>query len=100
MALFNFVNVGAVGTTVTSGASSANVAIPNDGSGARAKAVRITATALAHVKLINGTGTAATANDLMVGPGDGINLYCKNYDHVAYIQETAAAKINIAPLEC
>ena len=64
-------SVGAVGVTVTSGGSSAETAIPND----------------------------ATANDIMVGPGDGIFLHVQGFTHIAYIQQAAGSKVNIIPIE-
>jgi len=92
------ITVGAAGALVTSGAASAEVAIPDTADGETAKVVRIASTALAHVKPVL-TGTAATANDTLVGPGDAVYLHVQGYTHVAYIQQTAAAKIQISPVE-
>jgi len=91
-------SVGAVGVTVTSGGSSAETAIPNDASGSTSKVVRITSNGTAHVKAVL-TGTAATANDIMVGPGDGIFLHVQGFTHIAYIQQASGSKINIIPIE-
>ena len=93
------INVGATGVTKTSGATSANVAIPNTVDGNRAKVVRLTSTALVHVKFGVDNTVAATADDLLIGPGDGVNVNCKQWAFIAYIQETASAKLNITPLE-
>lgn len=98
MAGFSAITVAAAGTTVTSGASSANVAIPNAADGNRARFVRIQATGFAYVK--PGTsGVTATANDLMVSANETVILSVKPFTHIAYLQETAAAKVNIAPVE-
>lgn len=91
--------VGAAGTQVTSGATSAQVAIPNNASGVIAKYVRITvASGAAYVKPVL-TGTACTANDILVTVGESIVLNVFGYTHIAYLQESAAVKINILPLE-
>lgn len=93
---------GATGTTVTSGAASANVAIPNDSNGTTARAVMLTAGGVAnpalHVKLGTTNAVAATANDLMVGPLP-IVVVTRGYGWIAYLQETAATKLQIAPIE-
>ena len=95
---YPIITVGAIAKTVTSGGSSAETTIPNDASGATAKVVRITSNGTAHVKAVL-TGTAATANDIMVGPGDGIFLHVQGFTHIAYIQQASGSKINIVPIE-
>ena len=46
---FHFFSNGATGTSVTSGGSSAETAIPNDASGSTARVVRIAANGTCHV---------------------------------------------------
>jgi len=89
---------GAAGALVTSGGSSAEVAIPNNGDGATARYVRIAATGTCHVKPVL-TGTDATTNDILVGPGDAVFLNVQGYTHIAYIQQASASKIVITPVE-
>jgi len=89
---------GAAGTSVTASGTSAETAIPNDSSGNTAKVVRITATGTAHVKPVL-TGTAATANDILVQPGDAIFLHVQGFTHIAYIQRSTSPVITITPVE-
>lgn len=91
---------GATGTTVTSGAATANVAIPNDSNGTSARVVMLTAGANAgvHVKLGTTNAVVATANDLMIG-ATPVVVNARGYTWIAYIQETAATKLQIAPVE-
>ena len=89
---------GATGTTVVSGAASASTAVPNDTSGGRAKQVRLMVTGNLYVKFTSGAGTA-TANDMLLSPNFDVLVNCRQYDTISYIQETAAAKLNITPLE-
>jgi hypothetical protein len=89
---------GAAGALVTSGAASAEVAIPNNTDGATARYVRIAATGTCHVKPV-ATGTAATTNDILVGPGDAVFLNVQGFTHIAYIQQAAASKLVITPVE-
>ncbi len=98
MASFNAITVAAAGTTVTTSGSSANVAIPNAADGNRARFVRVQATGMAHVKP-GGSGVACTANDLMVSGSEAVILSVKPFTHIAYLEETTGAKLNIAPIE-
>jgi hypothetical protein len=95
----SMITVTATGASVTSGESSAAVAIPQDSAGKVARSVRVSATAAAHVKL--GTaGVTAAAGDLMVAPGDAVKLaVAVGLTHIAVIQDTTAGTVNIAPLE-
>lgn len=86
------------GTTVTSGASSAVAAIPNDSSGGTSSRIMLSSTGTVHVKIGVGTGISATSNDLMIG-ATPVVLNCRGNDHIAYIQESASAKLNVAPVE-
>ena len=45
------------------------------------------------------SGTTCTVNDLLLSPNMSVRLNVQGFTHIAYIQETAAAKINITPLE-
>lgn len=87
------------GATVTSGAASANTAIPTTQSGAKAKMVLLSCVSgSVHVKLGIDNTIAATANDLLIGVTP-IAVFCGGCAYIAYIQEAAASKLNIAPLE-
>ena len=98
MASFPAVMVAAAGVSVTTGASSANVAIPNAADGNRARFVMITAKATAYVKF-GAAGVTATSSDVLVGPGQPVIFAVKPFTHVAHLQETGATLVNIVPVE-
>ncbi len=93
------ITVIAVGTTITTGASSASATIPVCQSGESPRYIRVSATANCYVKL--GTAAAtATANDILVTSGDAVILHVPGgYTKVAAIQDAAAGKCSIVPLE-
>lgn len=86
------------GTTVTSAAGSANVAIPNDAGGSTARHVMLVSTGTVHVKFGIDATVTATANDFMVGTAP-VFLDTRGAAYIAYIQEAASSKLNIAPVE-
>ncbi len=61
----------AVGKSFTTGATSANAALPNDSSGVLPRYVRIASTVNCYVKL-GPSGTVATTNDILIQPADSI----------------------------
>ena len=83
---------------VTSGGSSARIAIPNAADGNPARHLRVQALATAYIRPCNSTG-AATTNDILVTANEQVILNVQGFTHVAYLQETASAKINLTPLE-
>jgi len=89
---------GATGSTVISGAGSATVAIPNDSSGNKARLVRLQVTGNLYVKFAKGAATASN-QDMLLSPNYDVIVNCMQYDNIGYIQEAAAAKLNITPLE-
>lgn len=89
----------AAGTTVTTGAASASVTIPNTLAGSIPRFVRVAATTESYIRL-GIAGVVATTNDLLVQPADSIILAVPNgITTIAYIQGTAAGKVSIAALE-
>lgn len=94
-----FINVTVAGTSQATGAASARVSIPVDGSGNRPSYVRIAARNECYVK-IGDSSVTATINDILVQNADSIILQCpKAATHIAYIQGTAAGQVNIVPLD-
>lgn len=89
----------ATGVQVTSGAASANVAVPNDSSGSKARFVRIMAKANVYVRPVAAGSGTATVNDMLVSPNEALILNVAGLGFIAYIQETAATIVNISPLE-
>lgn len=95
----DFVTVTTVGANITSGAASAQVAIPNCSSGEKPRYIRVAATAAASVRLGKTTATATVA-DTQVQPGDAITMQVPlGYDVIAVIQVSAAGVVQISPLE-
>lgn len=94
----NAITIAANGNTVTTGAASANIAIPVNSAGAKPSYIRVSATTESYVQM--GTSTvAATANSALVQPADSVILAVGGHDHIAYIQGTSSGKVNITPLE-
>lgn len=98
MATFPAVMIAVPGTTVTTGASSAAVAIPNASDGNRARFVMVTAKATAYIKF-GSSGVAATSSDILVGGGAPVIFAVKPFTHFAHLQETAATLVNVVPVE-
>lgn len=80
------------------GAASANVAIPTDGAGQPAKAIRVALTAAAWVRMGKGAQTAV-AGDMMIQPGDAVLLACGGCDNIAAIQVAAAGVMSVVTIE-
>lgn len=88
----------ATGFTAATGAASARTAIPNDSSGRAPNFIRIAGTN--GFCKIGDSGVTATANDMLIQPGDSqIVAVPKGVTHIAYIQNAAAGQINVVPLE-
>jgi hypothetical protein len=94
----DFFAVNATGVQVTTGAASAVVAIPNDASGNRARRVRVQALANCYVRPGFST-TTCTTGDILLSPNEAVFLDVKQFTHLAHLQETAAAKFNVTPVE-
>lgn len=89
----------ATGLTVTTGASSAQITIPNCANGTLPRFIRIAATTESYVKL-GVSGVTATTNDLLIQPADSMILAVPlGITTVAYIQGTSSGKVNVTPLE-
>lgn len=90
--------VSASGTTVTSGATTANVALPTTANGLAPKFVRLQVDGFMFVRL-GDASVVATTNDLLLSPNEAEVVVAAGAAKIAYIQSTAAAKLNIIPLE-
>lgn len=91
-------SVNATGTQVTSSGTSAVVAIPNAADGNKARFVRILTSGLAYVRP-GFSGTTCTVNDILCNSNFDLVLNVRGFTHIAYLQESAGAKINITPIE-
>lgn len=98
MAQFDHVSVNATGVQVTTGAASGVVAIPVNAAGKVPKQCRLQA--LGNVYVRPGfVGTTCTVNDILLSPNEALIVDTFGFTHIAHLQETAAAKFNITPLE-
>lgn len=94
-----FACISAVGFTAATGAASARSTIPVDASGNRPNYIRVAAINESYVK-IGDSSVAATANDILIQPADALYLQVgKGNTHIAYIQGTAAGKVNVTALD-
>jgi len=91
--------VTATGTTVTTSATSARTAIPTNGGGGTTKRIRLSAHAACYVKPLPGDSGAATANDMHLAAGESVYLDVDGLTHIAALEDTAAAKYTITPLD-
>ncbi len=94
----HWIAVAATGTQVTTGAASASAAIPNAADGGKARRVLLCSPGNCYVRA-GASGVTATVNDLLIAANHPIVLNVRGYTHIAYLQETATAKLNITPLE-
>lgn len=86
------------GVSVTTGASSAVVAIPNCSNGTKPKYIRIAASAESYIR-IGTSGAVATANSVLIQPADAVTMVVSGNTHVAYIQGQGPARVNIIPID-
>lgn len=86
------------GITVTTGAVSTLVAIPNAANGSRPYYIRVAATVESYVK-VGLSATVATNQSMLVQPADCVLLAVGGATHLAHIQGTTAGRVNITPLE-
>lgn len=95
----DFMTIVATGANITTGAASARVAIPTASSGEIPRFIRISAINACHVSL--GTvASNAVVTDCMVQPADAVIMAVpRGMTHVCAIQDSAAGRVNIAPLE-
>ena len=94
----NSISVVKTGATLAFTATSANVAIPTDSSGASPKYIRLNATEACCVKL-GTSGVAATAADLMLSAFESEVIAVGRQAYIAAIQVSAGGTLQISPLE-
>jgi len=94
-----FAVINTTGFTAATGAASARSTIPTDSSGNRPNYIRVAGINECYVK-VGDSAVAATSNDILIQPADAIYLQVgKACTHIAYIQGTAAGKINVQALD-
>lgn len=95
----DFLTITAAGTTLTTGAASTSATIPNASSGEIPRYIRVASTTACYVKL-GTTAATATSSDILVQPADAVILHVpQGVTKIAAIQDTAAGKCNVVPLE-
>jgi hypothetical protein len=95
--MIDFFTATKTGVTVTTGVGSATVAIPNDASARPSRYVRLQASGFCFVKFGDAT-VVATSNDMYVSPNEAVHVSAPG-GYFAYIQDTAAVKLNVTPVE-
>lgn len=94
------VTITTVGANITTGAASANIAIPVASSGEIPRYIRLCSTAACHAKLGTSAAVAATSSDTLIQPNDALVLNVpRGVTHIAAIQNAAAGSLNVIPLE-
>lgn len=92
------ITVTATGVNITTSGTSASATIPNDSAGNIPRYIRIAATAAAYVRIGKTSATAVTT-DMLIQPADAVIIATDGCDKVAAIQEVAAGKVSVTPLE-
>lgn len=100
MRTLDAITVLAAGSNLAVGAASANVAVPNNSSGRKARYVRVYATSDCYIRQ-GLTGVTAAAGDTLIGAGGAgaTVLHVLGSTHIAAIQLSAGGTLNIVPLE-
>lgn len=89
----------AAGADITTGAASARIAIPVCSSGEVPRFIRVACTVAARFRLGTVAITAGAA-DVLLMPNDALTMTVPlGVTHIAAIQDTAAGKVNVAPME-
>lgn len=87
------------GATVVSSGTAQTVALPNDNGGVnKARFIRMQATGFVYIRVGNSAVTVTT-NDTMISANEAVWLNVSGCTTLAYLQETAGAKLSIAPVE-
>lgn len=86
--------------SITSSGSTQNTTLPVQGDGTTARFCRLVSTGSVWVKLgVSGVTVAASgAGALLVNTNDVV-LKTRGFSHIAVIQQSAGAILNIAPIE-
>lgn len=98
MIQFEAFSVNAGGAQVTTSGTSQVTAIPVNAAGKVPKHVRLQSTGNCYVRP-GLSGTTCTTGDILLSPNNHLILSVQGFTHIASLQETAAAKLNITPLE-
>lgn len=92
-------SVAAVGATTTTSGSSQPFALPVNASAVAARYVRVCATGNVYIKFGTAIGVTVTTNDILIAANTPEVFNVNGFSHYAVLQETAAAKVNVSPVE-
>lgn len=92
-------SVGGTPTSVTTGAASATVNIPNASDGNKARYVRVFATGNAWIMPVQTGGSVAAGTGILIGNSTDIVLNVRGFAQIAHIQQGSAQTVNIVPLD-
>jgi hypothetical protein len=93
------ITVLATGVSITTGAASASSALPTMLSGERPRYIRVSGINACYARL-GTSGVVATSTDTLIQPADAVIMAVPSgVTHIAAIQDSAAGKLNVVPLE-
>lgn len=92
------VSITAPGFSAATGAASASTAIPVDSAGNKPRYIRVAGINACYVKL-GQSGVVATNADVLIQPADREIMTVSGATHIAYIQDSAAGRVSVVPLE-
>tara|TARA_Y100000310_G_scaffold345726_1_gene468881 strand:- start:3209 stop:3496 length:288 start_codon:yes stop_codon:yes gene_type:complete len=86
------------GTGATTGAASAQIAIPNDSTGNAARTVAVAVSGTTYVQP-GSSAVTATTGSMIATIGKPLILDVMGLTHIAHLELTAAQRITVTPLE-
>lgn len=92
------IHVATTGFTVATSGTTASQALPNTSDGTKPRYVRVASVNSCYIKL-GVAAVTATTNDMLIQPADSLILAVGGNTHIAYIQDTAGAKLNVQAME-
>lgn len=89
------------GLSLTSGATSTTVALPTNNAGKAATIIRVSCPNSSHYAFVlpGNSTVVATAASVAIGNFSEVILDTTGCTHIAYLQGSAAAIVNISPVE-
>jgi hypothetical protein len=93
------VGIAAAGANITTGGTTARIAIPTTSAGTPPRFVRVAVSASAYVRLGDSAVEAAAGTAALVTPDCPLILRAGGFTHIAAIQLSGAGVANVCPLE-
>lgn len=93
-------SITAPGLRLTSGATTANTAIPLTSGNTLPRYIRLLAETSGSVNVrLGGAGVVATTSDVLVNANEPLVLATNGSTYIAYIQNSAGGIVNVMPIE-